>query len=99
MAGTKLGGQRAAKTVKHRYGNDFYAKIGAKGGKNSAHGGFAANPEKAPAAGHKGGIRSKRGHKLIRVVGNKYIYLHVKSGEQVIYYEDDDGLLYKEGDR
>ena len=32
MAGTKKGGQMAAATNKARYGSDFYAKIGAKGG-------------------------------------------------------------------
>ena len=33
MAGTKKGGEAAAKTNQERYGSDFYAKIGAKGGK------------------------------------------------------------------
>lgn len=32
MAGTKAGGQKAAATNKARYGNNWYAKIGAKGG-------------------------------------------------------------------
>ena len=43
MAGTKAGGQAAAATNKTKYGADFYAKIGAKGGKLGKTGGFFAN--------------------------------------------------------
>lgn len=60
MAGTKAGGQKAAATNKTRHGSDFYAKIGAKGGRNSNTGGFAANPELARIAGRKGGQISRR---------------------------------------
>lgn len=61
MAGTKEGGKRAAATNKDKYGDDFYARIGAKGGRNGHTGGFAANPELAKLAGAKGGKISKRG--------------------------------------
>lgn len=61
MAGTKEGGKRAAATNKDKYGDDFYARIGAKGGRNGHTGGFAANPELAREAGAKGGKISKRG--------------------------------------
>ena len=54
MAGTKAGGQKAAKTNKEKYGNDFYAKIGGIGGRNGHTGGFASNPELARRAGQKG---------------------------------------------
>lgn len=65
MAGTKLGGQRAAAK---NLANDplFYTKIGSKGGsKTHADGarpkGFAAmTPEKRSAAGRLGGQRSGR---------------------------------------
>jgi general stress protein YciG len=60
MAGTKLGGQKAAAANKAKYGPDFYAKIGAKGGTNGKTGGFAANPELARIAGAKGGRISRR---------------------------------------
>lgn len=63
MPGTKIGGQRAAATNKKRYGNEFYAMIGAAGGKMSRGGGFAANRELAKVAGRKGGIKSRRGKK------------------------------------
>lgn len=61
MAGTKSGGRSAAATNKTKYGSDFYAKIGAKGGKKGRTGGFAANRELARIAGAIGGARSRRG--------------------------------------
>lgn len=61
MAGTVEGGRKAAKTNKVLYGDGFYARIGAKGGRNGHTGGFAANPELARKAGAKGGKASKRG--------------------------------------
>lgn len=61
MAGTKAGGLRAAMTNKMKYGEDFYVRIGAMGGRNGHTGGFAANPALAKIAGAKGGRMSKRG--------------------------------------
>lgn len=61
MSGTKFGGQKAAITNKQIHGNDFYARIGRKGGKKGHTGGFAANPELARIAGRKGGLKSRRG--------------------------------------
>lgn len=55
MAGTKIGGQKAARTNKTRYGLSFYEQIGRKGGKKSRGGGFAGNHELAVEAGRKGG--------------------------------------------
>lgn len=52
---------KAAATNKKKYGSDFYAEIGRKGGRNGHTGGFAANPELARIAGAKGGRKSKRG--------------------------------------
>jgi general stress protein YciG len=60
MAGTKAGGKAAAATNKAKYGSDFYAKIGAKGGKLGKTGGFFANRDLARAAGRKGGRISRR---------------------------------------
>ena len=60
MAGTKAGGQKAAQTNKTKHGSDFYAKIGAKGGKLGHTGGFFANRELARSAGAKGGRISRR---------------------------------------
>lgn len=61
MAGNRNGGIKAAATNYAKYGDDFYARIGAKGGRNGHTGGFAANPELAKLAGAKGGKISKRG--------------------------------------
>lgn len=68
MAGNKIGGQKAA--AKNRANDpDFYAKIGAKGGKNGRTGGFASNvvgedgltgAQRARIAGARGGRISRR---------------------------------------
>lgn len=60
MAGTKAGGEKAAAANKAKHGADFYARIGAKGGRNGNTGGFAANRELARIAGAKGGRISRR---------------------------------------
>lgn len=70
MAGTIEGGRKAAATNKAKYGKEFYANIGRKGGSNGHTGGFASEepgkdgltgPERAKIAGKKGGAKSKRG--------------------------------------
>ena len=60
MAGTRAGGAKAAQTNKKRYGKEFYAQIGAMGGKKGKTGGFYANRELAREAGRKGGKISRR---------------------------------------
>lgn len=60
MPGTKHGGVKAAATNKSRYGESFYVKIGAVGGRKSTGGGFAKNPELARIAGAKGGRASRK---------------------------------------
>lgn len=76
MAGTKEGGARAAKTNKEKYGEDFYKKIGRKGGKLGTTGGFAQRIKcecdysngfhyKSECAGSRGGKISRRTKKEI----------------------------------
>ena len=60
MAGTHAGGAKAAATNRTKYGADFYARIGAMGGKIGRTGGFYANRELARVAGAKGGRISRR---------------------------------------
>lgn len=60
MPGTVKGGKQAAETNRKKYGKDFYARIGAVGGKKGTTGGFAANRELARIAGAKGGRISRR---------------------------------------
>ena len=66
MSQTKEGGAKAAATNRAKYGEDFWKRIGAEGGRNGHTGGFYANPELARIAGAKGGRISKRG-KAIKV--------------------------------
>ena len=88
MAGTVAGGKLAAQKNLAK-DPDFYAKIGAKGGRNGRTGGFAYNPELATTAGTLGGYRSRRGHKFIRETKFYRIYTHVKSGDQVRFKRID----------
>ena len=60
MAGTKQGGLDAAQTNKSKYGADFYARIGAEGGRRGRTGGFFADRELARRAGAIGGRISRR---------------------------------------
>jgi len=69
MAGTTAGGRKAAAKNKSLYGSDFYASIGAKGGKLGRTGGFASDKkgkdgltgrERARLAGSAGGRISRR---------------------------------------
>lgn len=64
MAGTRSGGEAAAATNKKKYGADFYARIGAQGGRKGHSGGFAAGKEgreRARKYGAIGGRLSRRG--------------------------------------
>lgn len=62
MAGTKLGALNAKKTNLERHGEDFFKRIGSRGGSvTGTKKGFASNPERARLAGIKGGSRSRRG--------------------------------------
>ena len=68
MAGTTAGGRKARETNIKKYGADFYARIGKKGGKLGKTGGFAAGEagrERARIYGAEGGRISKRGFTLI----------------------------------
>ncbi len=63
MAGTSTGGREAAKKNVNRYGKDFYARIGAMGGRKGKTGGFAAGEagrERARRYGAMGGKKSRR---------------------------------------
>ncbi len=60
MGGTVQGGKMASEKNKQRYGEDFYKRIGAMGGRNGNTGGFYGNSELASRAGKIGGAISKR---------------------------------------
>lgn len=60
MAGTTAGGRAAAEKNKKKHGVDFYARIGAMGGKKGRTGGFYVNRDLARIAGARGGQVSRR---------------------------------------
>lgn len=73
MAGNAKGGAAAAQTNIKKYGPDFYARIGAMGGKKGRTGGFASSKvgqdgltgrERAAKAGAVGGRISRRTKKI-----------------------------------
>lgn len=48
MSGAKAGGKKTAETNKRLHGSDFYARIGAKGGKKSRRTGIKNGEGKCP---------------------------------------------------
>lgn len=61
MPGTKLGGKKIYQTNTKRYGDDYYSRIGAMGGRvKGVAKGFSKNRELARIAGAMGGKISKR---------------------------------------
>jgi hypothetical protein len=90
MAGTKAGGQAAAATNKAKYGDDFYAKIGAVGGRLGTTGGFAAGEagrRRARVYGHFGGKKSRRGPGKDKVMATLATPLAVKTKRLNGYYK------------
>lgn len=67
MAGTRQGGQKAAATNKSKYGRDFYARIGAMGGRLGHTGGFY-DRQLARRAGAIGGRNSSRSRKSRKIL-------------------------------
>lgn len=67
MAGTQIGGRKAAATNKERYGEDFYERSGRAGGKKSRGGAFSKDRDFASAMGKIGGKVSKRDKRRRRV--------------------------------
>lgn len=73
MSGNAKGGALARDTNKKKYGPDFYARIGAMGGKKGRSGGFASDKvgddgktgrERAVEAGRRGGRISRKSKKV-----------------------------------
>lgn len=88
MAGTKAGGKKCAETNKTKYGKDWYARIGAKGGRNGHTGGFASmTPEQVRAAGRKGGLTSSKAPTLSLEERRKEIAELLKNEKEMECYE------------
>lgn len=71
MSATVEGGKKAAAAIKRKYGEDFYVRMGRKGGRISHGGGFTNNSDLAREAGLKGGRNSKRGATVMNILENK----------------------------
>lgn len=88
MAGTKQGGEAAARTNKEKYGEDFYKRIGSRGGKNGHTGGFwhtkyvLQDDEKIREAGAKGGYISRRRSDKVVEAGVKKSWLKKLTGNK-----------------
>lgn len=81
-AGTLSGGLKASKTNKEKYGDDFYKRIGSRGGRARGPKGFARmDPEKRAEAGRKGGRRSRRNG------------VSTGQGKKKEYYYNGDGVF------
>lgn len=87
MSGTKAGGLKAREANYARHGEDFYKRIGKKGGRSSGAKGFALNPELARKAGAIGGKKSRRG---------KAYDADWKKIEHVVLKMDKEGVSAKE---
>lgn len=72
MSGTKTGGLKTVETIKDKYGDDYYRKIGTLGGKAKTRKGFAIDnrswwekligkKSRAQLAGIRGGHLGRRG--------------------------------------
>lgn len=90
MVGTKEGGEKARNTVWESYGNDFYRKIGQKGGLNNIEkngggtSGFGktVNPSKAGSVGGKLG-RKTRSFEKGSTLDSKEIRICVELAEAI----------------
>lgn len=96
MPGTKAGGLKARQSNYERHGNDFYKRIGAKGGRNGHDGGFRANPALAVVAGAKGGSISRRKSRYADIFeANKQTIIDVIYGKPTLKgLADELGVPY-----
>ena len=90
--GTKEGAKKAVVSIKEKYGEDYYRKLGRKGGQLGVNGGFAClergsdgltGPERARILGAKGGRISKRGPARNKRVKIDVEFLHAEQAEDI----------------
>lgn len=90
MSGTRLGGLKASEKNRRLHGEDFYRRIGQKGGRKSGIiKGFAFNIERAREAGRKGGLISKR-----TIVPNEDLIEAWNSGKSIDEISSFFGVSY-----
>ena len=66
-----LGGIRSAEKLKAQMGEDYFAKLGQKGGLVSRGGGFASDVNRAKEAGRLGGLRRAENLRLKKLAEEK----------------------------
>ncbi len=66
MSSTSEQAKTAGITNKRKYGEDFYTRIGAMGGRKSRGGGVTGDPVRAAILGSMGGRKSKRGRAKVK---------------------------------
>lgn len=81
ISGTHEGGLKTAATNKKLHGEDYYQRIGQKGGKGGNTGGFYGQSERARAAGSHGGKVSRRGWKYLGSYDGMMSWQHKESGK------------------
>lgn len=70
MSGTIKGGLKCAATNKLLHGNDFYKRIGSKGGKaKNPNKGFGSSHDRAVSAGNKGRTQRDLNNEYKRLIG------------------------------
>ena len=69
MAGTKEGAQKASKTIRERHGEDYFARIGRKGGVQSVFKGYSMDLKKVSRCGKKGAKVKKKIKRLTNLKG------------------------------
>ncbi len=71
MAGNREGGLKTKQRIIERFGEGYWTRIGQIGGRAAYKGlkGFAANKPLARVAGRIGGLKSRRGKKLVTIAG------------------------------
>ena len=83
MSGTKAGAKKAVASIKEKYGEDYFQKIGRKGVQNGHTGGFAYDHELAVRAGTIGGKKSRRGPAKNKRVKIDVEYLDAEQEENI----------------
>ena len=78
MAGNKKGGAKAAETIRRLYGDDFWSKVGKKGGNKTGVSWLTGNSELAAKIGRMG--KGKKHHRRKSMVREANSDEQVKEG-------------------
>ena len=71
MNNKTLGGIKSAQTIKERYGENYLAEIGRKGGQAHRKGGVSGDTERAKELGRLGGLKRAENYRLKKLAEAK----------------------------